>query len=169
MADDTPTPPEDAPPSPPPPSRTEIRSVDSTPSDAGDDSLDDDELAEGSELVEEDEEPEEPIVNIPLAMAFVLGGVGFLLVFLLNLSRGMHILPAVGWACAAFVAVTIVGFIIDVLLTRYRTVIIQPVETIEEPEDADGDEDKDESAESTPTAANRATESDAVPPQPGPA
>ncbi len=168
MADDTPSPSEDAPVSPPPPSRAETQPTEPTPPPAVENGPDEEDLAAGSELLEEEEPPEEPVVNIPLAMAFLLGGVGFLMVFGLNASRGMSVLLALGWASAFFVAVTIAGFLIDVLLTRYRTVIIQPVEIIEEPEDPDAEETDDQPGDPTPPATTPTPESDATPPQPGP-
>ena len=173
MADDTPPPSEDAPTSSPPPSRAEIQRTEPTPRPDDDSASDDEDLTEGSEL-EEGEEVEEPIVNIPLAMSFLLGGFGFLLVFGINALGGMYVLPALGWASAAFVAVTIAGFIIDVLLTRYRTVIIQPIEIIEEPDESDtaGSEDEpdeDSSPSTPPPATAPAAEPDATPPQTGPA
>ena len=137
-----------APPGPAPPDTTPTRPSGDAP--GADDS---DEEAPETELTEEDGIPEEPVVNIPLAMSFLLGGGGLVLVVVLKISRGMPILSALAWASSAFVAVTIVGFILDVLLPHYRTVIIQPIETIEEPEQPDAPEGAEDELADTATSA----------------
>lgn len=86
-------------------------------------------------VAEEDkeEEEEEPVINLPLAVAFFVGGLGFLLIFLVSLLSGSHVLMALFWGAAGFFGLAMLGYVMDMLLNLAGAAKTQ-VEATAEPE-----------------------------------
>ena len=88
------------------------------------------------EVVEEsqDEEEADAVINIPLAISFFLGGVGFLVVFAVSTISGTHVIIGLLWSSLTFVSLSIIGYLTDALIEFPG---IAPVESAGEEEDAE--------------------------------
>ena len=107
------------------------------------DSLEDEreDLASDIEVVEEVQKEDEAVINVPLAISFFLGGLGFLLVFVISSASGTHVIIALLWSSATFVSLSVVGYLTDALMEFPG---IASTETSVEPEDAELMEDIDD-------------------------
>ena len=116
---------------------------------AQDDDVREDDEGADIEVLEEDqngEEEEAAVINIPLAISFFVGGVGFLLVFLVGLLSGTHVLMALLWSSAAFIGLSLIGYITDAIM-EFPGIAPVPVSVkVDEPEIIDVDEDLMEAA-----------------------
>ncbi len=117
---------------------------------AQDDDVREDDEGADIEVLEEDQNGEEEeaaaVINIPLAISFFVGGVGFLLVFLVGLLSGTHVLMALLWSSAAFIGLSLIGYITDAIM-EFPGIAPVPVSVkVDEPEIIDVDEDLMEAA-----------------------
>ena len=70
------------------------------------------------EIVEQDngEDVDETVINIPLAIAFFLGGIGFLTVLLVSTASGTHLIMGLLWSSLTFVTLSVIGYLTDALI-----------------------------------------------------
>lgn len=90
------------------------------------------------EVVEEEEKEEEPVINLPLALAFMTGAIGFLVIFFASFLSGTHVLVALFWGAVGFFSLAVLGFLLDSVLNMLQTASV-PVEVTTEPETVEGD------------------------------
>jgi hypothetical protein len=102
------------------------------PEEQGEDGDSDIEVVEEGP-VEEEEGEDDAVINIPLSISFFLGGLGFLLVFVVSTISGTHVIIGLLWSSLTFVSLSIVGYLTDALIEFPG---IAPMEIVSEEDDA---------------------------------